>query len=180
MFVKVCGITAIHQIDWAVALGYSAIGVVLHPESARYQDVDAARKLALHAKGSITSVAVGIGFDEVKEVYDDFDLIQVYEYRNLERMIYAGNALPPAGSCDYFLYDAGRGDGIARYFPEWLRNTPGKIILSGGLRTETVSQIIKSHRPYGLDVSSGVELERGVKDYHSMKKFITEVQNAGN
>ena len=42
MFVKVCGITKPEQIDWAIELGYSAAGVVLHPESARYCEMSRA------------------------------------------------------------------------------------------------------------------------------------------
>ena len=64
MFVKVCGITAVEQIDWAVRLGYPAIGVVMHWRSPRFCDTDRARELASHARGRIASVAVGVSYEE--------------------------------------------------------------------------------------------------------------------
>jgi phosphoribosylanthranilate isomerase len=178
MFVKVCGITANEQIDWAVDLGYSAIGVVLHPRSVRYQKEERALVLADYARGRIATIAVGIGFDEVAACYHDFDFVQVYEYRCLERLIYAGSALPPNPGFSYFLYDTSRGSGAGGDLPAWLHGISDKLIISGGLTSENVSRMIREYRPYGIDVSSGVEARRGVKDYGLMKQFIEEVNNA--
>jgi phosphoribosylanthranilate isomerase len=178
MFVKVCGITAVEQIDWAVDLGYSAIGVVLHHRSVRYQNEKRALELADYARGRIATIAVGIGFDEVAACYHHFDYVQVYEYRYLERLIYAGSALPPDRGFAFFLYDTSRGSGEEGDSPAWLRGISEKLIISGGLTSGTVSRVIREYRPFGVDVSSGVEARRGVKDYGLMKQFIAEVNNA--
>ena len=178
MFVKVCGITAVEQIDWAVDLGYSAIGVVLHPRSVRYQKEKRALELADYARGRIATIAVGIGFDEVAACYHHFDYVQLYEYRYLERLIYAGSGLPPDRGFAFFLYDTSRGSGAGGDLPAWLHGINDKLIISGGLTNKNVSRMIREYRPFGIDVSSGVEARRGVKDYGLMKQFITEVNNA--
>lgn len=178
MFVKICGITSPEQIDWAVELGYSAVGIVLHEQSSRFCPPDLARKLALYARGRISTIAVGVTFDEVAGSYHNVDLAQVYEPCGLDRVIYAGDSDRLARSGALFLYDASSGSGEAGALPQWLHEVRERLIISGGLRAETVPDIIRHYRPFGVDVSSGVETGRGVKDYRLMKQFMTEVRNA--
>ena len=52
------------------------------------------------------------------------------------------------------------------------------VILSGGLRPDTVGKAIKAFAPYGVDVTSGVEASPGRKDEESLKKFISNVRKA--
>jgi len=178
MFIKVCGITSREQIDWAVDLGYSAVGIVLHPGSIRHRPADSARKLALYARGKVSTVAVGLSFDEVAPCYHDFDLVQVYEKCPADRLISAGDTEERSREGALFLYDATRGSGEAREFPSWLHTVSHRLVISGGLEAGTVGGVIREYRPFGVDVSSGVEARRGVKDYKLMKQFITEVHNA--
>jgi phosphoribosylanthranilate isomerase len=178
MFVKVCGIRTREQIDWAVELGYSAVGVVLHPPSPRYCAPEAAASLAAYARGRITSVAVGVRFDEVREVYDGFDFAQIYEYRNIERLILAGARFPDRSDYTYFLYDASRGSGEFDQLPDWLFSIQERLIVSGGLNPQNTGSVILKFRPFGVDVSSGVETGPGLKDYLLMKKFMEEVAHA--
>ena len=49
-------------------------------------------------------------------------------------------------------------------------------MLAGGINCQNVADAIRSVRPYAIDVSSGIENERGVKDYTLMKQFIQEVR----
>jgi phosphoribosylanthranilate isomerase len=178
MFVKVCGITLIEQVDWAVDLGYSAIGVVLHRRSIRYRPADYARKLAHYARGRIFTVAVGVTFDEVADCYPDFDYAQVYEPCGNDRIIAAGDRKERSRDEALFLYDTSRGSGEAKELPSWLHDVRERLIISGGLDAATVAGVIREYRPFGVDVSSGVEAVRGTKDYRLMKQFITEVRNA--
>ena len=53
-----------------------------------------------------------------------------------------------------------------------------RVLLSGGLHPENVSGAIHLIRPWALDVSSGVEASKGVKDHAKIHKFIEEVRNA--
>lgn len=178
MFVKVCGITAVEQIDWAVQLGYSAIGVVMHRRSPRFCGTDSARELAVHARGRIASVAVGVSYEEIAAWRDMFDYLQAYDCRDMDRYLYAGIEEPPAGCRSLFVYDASRGSGHAGSLPSWLHSIRDRLIISGGLAPETVSRVIREYRPFGVDVSSGVEAIRGVKDYYLMERFIEEVRHA--
>ncbi len=177
MFVKVCGLKTTGQIDWAVKLGYSAIGVVLYPKSPRYCDAETARELASYAKGKIVSVAVAKTFDELKEVNDDFDYIQVYEKIESDKLIYAGNSVPDNLVYNYFLYDASIGSGEFKEFPLWLNDIKENLIIAGGLNPSNVREALEKINCYGVDVSSGVEIEKGVKDLRLMEEFISVVKS---
>ncbi|MCH1487653.1 MAG: N-(5'-phosphoribosyl)anthranilate isomerase, partial [Pseudomonadales bacterium] len=49
------------------------------------------------------------------------------------------------------------------------------LVLAGGLNAENVAQAIKAHRPYAVDVSSGVEISAGIKDAKKIEKFVQTV-----
>ena len=178
MFVKVCGITRPEHLDWAIELGYSAAGVVLHPGSARCCGMDRAAELARHARGRISTVAVGLIFSEVAPVADEFDLVQIYEYRNSERTICAGDSEYIARDSSLFMYDSSRGSGRTGALPGWLHDIRRKLIISGGLTPRNVAGIVREFQPFGVDVSSAVESAPGEKDYSQMKQFIREVNDA--
>ncbi len=178
MFVKVCGLKNTEQIDWAAELGYTAIGVVLHPESPRYCSAARARELASYSGGRLITVAVAVRYRDLKDVEDIFDYIQIYEPVKSEKLIFAGEYIPDGLECRYFLYDTSRGSGEFEEIPPGIGKIREKLIFAGGLNAENVRSIIKKIRPFGIDVSSGVEIKRGIKDYNMMKNFIGEVKNA--
>jgi phosphoribosylanthranilate isomerase len=177
MLVKVCGLKSFEEIDWAVELGYSAAGIVLHPESKRFVEMSRAVELAVYAGERITTVAVAKRFDDLKEAAPHFDYIQVYEKINAPDLIYAGGSLPEDLDFKYFLYDVSIGSGEFEEFPSWLRKISDRLILAGGLDAGNVKKVIEKFNPFGVDVSSGVE-EDGRKSFDLMKEFIKEVENA--
>lgn len=178
MFVKICGITRKSDIQAAIHYGADAIGVVLHPKSRRYVNPDQARQLAEGARGRIRTVAVGVQAWEVAEVCDAFDYVQLYEPAPFEHMILAGNQAPVATSApEMFLYDSTRGSGRFTSFPDWVSSLNMPVILAGGLNRDNVGEVIRKHRPFGVDVSSGVE-RNGRKDPMMIRQFMEAVTHA--
>ena len=98
------------------------------------------------------------------------DLMKIYKYE----------------STDYFLFDYKplKGElpgGNSKTF-DWniLKNLETKKpwFLSGGINTDNIKQILKDINPLGVDLSSGVEKELGIKDNHIINNFIGELKNA--
>jgi phosphoribosylanthranilate isomerase len=177
MFAKVCGLITKEQIDKAIAYGYDAIGVVTYPKSKRYCATRKAIELAEYAKGRIKSFVVGITYSDVEEVADLFDYTQIYEARQVPNLVLASKEKPSLDlDYEYFIYDASIGSGVFHPFPTWVKDMAGKVIVAGGLDIENVCSVIQDIKPFGIDVSSGVEKD-GVKDFTLMKEFITEARN---
>jgi len=178
-FAKVCGLKTEKDVEMAVKLGYDAIGIVLHEKSPRYMNAEDAKKLAAHAKklkSSILTFAVAIDYAEVEEVFEDFDIIQISEHVYCDKLAYAGEEKPESVRFKYFIYDKSRGSGEFKGFPDWLKDYQDRTILAGGLTPYNVQGVITEFQPFGVDVSSGVELKKGIKDYGLMKEFIYKVK----
>lgn len=175
MFVKVCGLKSRADIDNAIAMGYSAIGIVLHQKSKRYVAPADATSLATYAKGRITTFAVGVTNAEVAPVAEHFDFLQTYEPSADPKHILSGVSIP-AGYCGlYYLYDASKGSGELSSFPEWIASSLTPVIVAGGLNPDNVREVIRRTHPAGVDVSSGVEVN-GVKSAELMQRFINEAR----
>jgi phosphoribosylanthranilate isomerase len=177
MFVKVCGLINTTQIDKAIAYGYDAIGVVTHQKSKRYCPPEKAKKLAEYAKGKIKSFVVGLAYSDVQDIAHIFDYTQIYEEKQVPNLVLASRERPSSDiNYEYFIYDASMGSGIFQEFPKWLKDMAGKVIIAGGLNKDNVCSVIQDIKPFGVDVSSGVEKD-GVKDFMLMKEFIDAVRN---
>lgn len=177
-FVKVCGLKNEEAIDWAIELGYDAIGLMLHAKSSRAIDFNLALRLAKYARKKIKTVAVGITFNEIKKLETEVDYIQVYEKCESSKLIFAGTEFPSDIESNYFLYDSSRGSGESKRFPEFEPKMLAKLILAGGLTVQNVRATIEKYHPFGVDVSSGVESVKGKKDFELMQRFIAEVRDA--
>ena len=83
-------------------------------------------------------------------------------------------------SLDLFLLDSGAGGTGQSFDPKaalaGLKKTPVRFIAAGGLRPENVSEAIQVLKPWGVDVASGVEKEKGKKDHAKVKAFIQAVR----
>lgn len=194
LFVKICGITRWHDAALAADLGASAVGFVFWPGSPRCISPDDARGIASRLPAGITKVGVFVNqsADEVGGIMDavGLDIAQLHgdespEYcRGLNRRIYKAVALEndamTAANFEpdvVFLVDAHdpeRFGGTGRTV-NWdkareiaaTRNT----ILAGGLNAANVKLAVQAVRPYGVDVSSGVESSPGVKDPIRLRSF---------
>lgn len=176
MFVKVCGLMHTAQIDKAIEYGYDAIGVVTYHKSKRYCSPEKAKELARYARGKIISFVVGLTYNDVQDVANLFDYIQIYEKKQVPNLVLASKEIPPPEiDYEYFIYDASIGSGVFQQFPKWVKDMAGKVIIAGGLNKENVCSVIQDIKPFGVDVSSGVEKD-GVKDFMLMKEFINTVK----
>lgn len=176
MFIKICGITTFEQIDWAVTLGYDAVGVVVYPKSKRFVPEQKAIELATYARQKIISVCVSISFYDVANIYKYFDFVQVSENIDAQNLIFSTFEEPKFANYKYVIYDASHGTGKFTDLPKWLEKYRENLIIAGGLTPENVRSVIQTAKPFGVDVSSGVENAPDVKNYKKMEEFINEVR----
>lgn len=180
MFVKVCGLRSETEIDIAYSLGYDGIGIVTTKKSKRYIDPKRSIELANYAKKKYPRVkrfAVALTYDELSAVENYFDYLQIYQEINNDKCVYASSSKPEKLYSNLFIYDSSRGRGVFEKIPHWIKYLSSKVIISGGLTPDNISELIRNHNYcYGVDVSSGVEVN-GVKDLQRMKRFIEEVRD---
>ena len=201
--IKICGITRPEDAILASNLGVDAIGLVFYGESPRAVTIEQAQDIVA-VVSPFTSV-VGLFVDEtqyeIQTVLDEvsLDVLQFHgdqsqalcadfgrRYFKAIRMGANTNidaemgAYPDASA---FLLDAhsdkARG-GTGEVFDwEKVPAQPKKpIILAGGLNPDNVAEAIRQTSPYAVDVSSGVESSRGIKDADKMTAFVRAVQGA--
>ena len=184
MFVKVCGIKSVEEAEFAVSLGYDALGIVFHPRSVRFVGVEEASRIIKAVKGKIKIFGVFKSKSELNELVDELDYIQIYEpVEELPGKVVLGvsggysGKLPQA---KFYILDASHGRGKKTFYPEHLWGFPrNKVIISGGLTPWNVDFFIQRYHPFGVDVSSGVELRPGEKSFYLMEEFIRNARRVG-
>ena len=179
LFVKVCGITTTEQLEWAIDLGYDAVGLMRAAKSVRLVEPDRARELVEHAAGRIDTFAVGLTLADVEPIIDVVDTVQLYEYADVPSLALASDTPPKSTKgLEYWFYDASHGTGTFAEIPDWVTSVEAEFVLAGGLNPDNVAEVVARFRPAGVDVSSGVESSSGVKDYDRMKAFIEAARGA--
>ncbi|MEU2419531.1 hypothetical protein ABZ619_00475 [Streptomyces sp. NPDC007851] len=179
-FVKVCGLTREEQIDWAVELGYDAVGIVVTPKSKRYCPPERAVRLAGYARGRIPTFAVALTYAETAAVAGHFDTVQIYETADIPNLALASGTPPERPEAlEYFFYDASAGSGVFADIPAWVADLPGRVVIAGGLDEHNVAGVVEDFGPYGVDVSSSVETAPGVKSRAKMAAFVTAARTPG-
>lgn len=201
--IKICGLTREADVDAAVAAGADAIGFVFYPPSPRYVSPERAAQLASRIPPFVTIVAlfVNAGSDEIDAVLDavPVNLLQFHgdeteaECRKWQiPYIKAARVRPGMDLLQYaadfssaraLLLDAfveGFGGGGQTF--DWslipASGLPLPIILSGGLNSANVGQAIRHLGPPAVDVSSGVEAGKGMKDVAKIAAFVAAVRAA--
>jgi phosphoribosylanthranilate isomerase len=200
--IKICGITREQDLRAAVDLGAAALGFVFYPPSPRYLDHVRARELVRLAPTFVTRVGLFVNAtvaevgaalaavpldllqfhgDEDASYCGQFGLPYIKAARmrpGLDLLEYA--ALFPAARA--ILLDAYvEGYGGAGVSFDWSLippTLPLPIILSGGLTPANVGDAVRAVRPAAVDVSSGVEVAKGIKDAVKIAEFIAGVRNA--
>lgn len=198
--IKVCGITSVEDALAVTAAGADAIGLVFYPKSPRYVSVETAAEIAacLPPFISITGLFVDADPKDIQKTLDrvPLSLLQFHGNEAPEqcerwgmRYIKAFRVRPDsfveemvkpyASACGYLLdsYQKGVPGGTGESFDWHLipDNLNRPVILAGGLNPDNVSLAISKVKPYGVDVSSGVEMRPGIKDHPKVKAFIKAV-----
>ena len=191
MLVKICGITPVEDADAAVEAGAAALGFVFWPKSPRFIDPHRARAIASSLPPFVTPVGVFVN-QPAAYVNGVAALVRLgaVQLHGDEDVLYAAGMDRPvikAVSLDGDADDADRIDiwprrttllldahdpvrrgGTGRTI-DWTAAAPvaarRRTLLAGGLTPENVAEAVARVRPFGIDVSSGVERSPGVKDH---------------
>ena len=201
--VKICGITRQQDAETAQALGADSLGFVFVPASKRYIAPEAALEIVKTLSPFVNSVGLFLNAD-VQEVQHVLSLMpsmmpqfhgqETAEYcdqfeRPYLKAIGVGGGMPTAVElsvfrhCAGFLFDSNApgelgGTGHAFDWTQLTEKFERPLILAGGLNVQNVERAIKEVAPHALDVSSGVEFQKGIKDPDAMKLFMAAVAKA--
>ena len=200
--VKICGITRPGDGVDAAKAGADAIGLVFYPKSPRYLSTERAveirdalppfvQTVALFVNADAAQIAQVLGRvhpgmlqfhgDETPEFCAQFGVPYVKACR-IRPGVDVKQYLQPYSRAAAWLVDSFVPEygGVGESFD--LSLIPGglarPLIVSGGLDQKNVSQAIRTVHPWGVDVSSGVESAKGIKDAAKMAAFVAEVRNA--
>jgi phosphoribosylanthranilate isomerase len=199
--VKICGVTRVEDALAAAAAGADAIGLVFVEKSPRFVRFEQARAIvsALPPFITIVGLFVDASASRIREVLGQvpLDLLQFhgretpedcqqygYPYIKVVRMVpgvdlvAAAQQYREASGLLLDAYDPQIAGGTGATF-DWTQVPPnlGKpVILAGGLTPENVARAIQAVRPYAVDVSSGVEQSKGIKDAAKIAAFIRNAQ----
>ena len=193
ILVKICGLKTADDVAVAVEAGTDAIGFVFAESLRRVSVAEAAAACAaLHSDVRKVAVMRHPTNDEWQDVLlefrpdvlqtdiEDFDRLEVPDNVQCLPVIREGSALLESDLPDVFLYEgasSGKGETV-----NWQTAAAvaarGRLVLAGGLNPDNVATAITSVRPFGVDVSSGVEETPGVKSPELIQKFIEAVRAA--
>jgi len=198
--VKICGFTNAEQAAHAAYAGTDAIGLVFYPPSPRNVSINTAQKIvaALPAFTSVVALFVDAAEQHIRQVLEQvpIDLLQfhgdepastcrLYNKPYMKAIRMRPNTDIKALSTEYHdatgllldAYHANTKGGTGQQF-DWdliPKNSEIPIILAGGLDEHNAREAIARVKPYALDVSSGVEVSKGIKDNNKISAFLNEV-----
>ena len=200
--IKICGITRPGDAVAAAQAGADAVGLVFYPPSPRFLNVERAREIrdalppfvqavALFVNPDAAQVAQAIGRvhpallqfhgEETPDFCAQFGLPYVKACR-VAQGVDLVKYLRPFSTASGWLLDAHVEEygGVGASF-DWSL-VPARLerplVLSGGLTRGNVGEAVRRVRPWAVDVSSGVESSKGIKDAAKIAAFIAEVRNA--
>ncbi len=203
--IKICGITRDPDLDDAVAAGADAVGFVFYAKSPRYVTPERARELSMRVPPFVMSVGLFVNEDasrvrdisrqaglqllqfhgdESPEYCAQFDLPYIKAARvvaGLDLLKFEQQYKTSRGVLlDAFVEGFGGGGEAFDWdlIPENFAGRGARFVVSGGLRPSNVGEGITSLRPFGVDVSSGVESAKGIKDATLIRQFVAAVRMA--
>ncbi|VAW93056.1 Phosphoribosylanthranilate isomerase [hydrothermal vent metagenome] len=203
--VKYCGLTNVDNAIFAANLAVDAIGLVFYSKSPRNVELDQAANIisVLPPFVSVVGLFVNPTSEYVEQVISQVSL-NVLQFHGDEPEKYCNSfslpymkAVRMAPNVDVLTeierYNSASGilldsfhdkyaGGTGETF-DWSRvpnSSTMPIILAGGLNTSNVADAILKTQPYAVDVSSGIEVSKGIKDNKKMQQFMNEVNLLGS
>jgi len=201
--VKICGITRVEDGLLAAHAGAHAIGLVFYRPSPRFVDPGKAGAIIRSLPPFVTAVGlfVDAGAEEIREVTARIrlDLLQFHGAEPPEFCRQFGvpymKALRVRPELDLIQCESAYHDAKALLLDAFVEGVPGgtgatfdwnlipgtlrlPVVLSGGLSPGNVGEAIRRVRPWAVDVSSGVEKEKGIKDAGKIAAFMSGVRDA--
>jgi phosphoribosylanthranilate isomerase len=192
MWIKICGMTTPAAVAAAVAARVAAIGFVFAP-SPRRLSPQRAHELAAPARERVRCVAVTrhptqAEVEEILAVFNpdvlqtdaaDLQALRLPAALELLPVIRAGETLPPALPARIVFEGPRSGTGVTvdwQAARDLARTT--QLVLAGGLNSGNVAAAIATVRPFGIDVSSGVEARSGLKSPLAIIEFVAAARAA--
>ncbi len=195
MRVKICGITRFEDAIAAVKFGADAIGFVFYEASPRYVFPETVKEIISNLPPFISTVGVFVNATpkEINEIveYTGIDTVQLHgeeppeecafwprvikaiRVREMEDLNALKKYRVSAYLLDTYSPDMPGGTGVAFNWDIAVEAKKlGQVILAGGLNPDNIVDAVKKVRPYAVDVSSGVEADKGIKDHEKMRLFI--------
>jgi phosphoribosylanthranilate isomerase len=202
--IKVCGITNIDDAQAAVDNGADALGFIFVKDTPRYIDPDDAAAIMFNLPPMIS--AIGVTRDLTLDEFCDLEqacpahtfqlhgkepvslvqqcgpgVIKAFKYEQVTIQSQL-DRWSKVAEVDALLIDGSDG-GEGTSF-DWsqlaplIENYPKRIIIAGGLDDSNITEVIKTLKPYAVDISSGVESEPGIKDHSKIAKLCAAVHAA--
>lgn len=205
-FIKICGITRVADARVAVRSGANAVGFIFAKSPRRVTPSDV-RQISRHVHPSVRKFGVFVDapVEKILEVVDEAGLDGVQlsgnqppsvidELRKAMPYLFITKVIRPidegslkiAGeysAADAILFDPKDVESPAdrqRPIPiDWLKDVQvDRMVVAGGLTPQNVGDVVKAIRPWGVDVSSGVESSAGRKDHEKIRDFIAAVRDS--
>ncbi len=202
--IKICGITRVEDALAAAQLGAHSIGLVFFAGSPRAVTPQQARDIIAALPPFVVPVGLFVNAD-AQTVRNTIAVapVQLLQFHGDETPQYcAGFGLPYLRAVrvrpgvdllqyarefhtarglllDAYVDGVHGGTGATFDWSLIPRDLPVPVVLSGGLHAENVAEAVRRVRPWAVDVSSGVESAKGIKDVRKMAAFMTGVRNAG-
>ena len=192
LWIKICGLTDEAAVAAALQAGVDAIGFVFSPSPRQIRPTEAAR-LAAPARGRALCIAVTRHpqqalLDEIVREFkpdgwqtdiNDLSVLRVPRQLPILPVLRSGSAALESPPRRFLFEGAQSGQGIT---PDWTEaarlSGPSQLVLAGGLHASNVAAAIATVRPFGVDVSSGVEAVLGRKSPALIAAFVAAARSA--
>ncbi len=201
MRVKICGITRIEDAMEVINNGANAIGFIFYKKSKRYIEPQKVKEIIEKIPPFITTVGVFVNeeIEEIKKIVKiaKLDLVQLHGEEDKEYIdeikkdvkvlkafrVKNKNILEDIKKMelDSFLLDAFTKEeygGSGKTFDWEIAKESkklGNVILAGGINENNIQEIIEKIQPYAVDISSGVEIEPGIKDPKKINNIFNKI-----